>query len=129
MTVEFSIYFFYIQNIFPFNPTQGLFTGYILPLCICYAFSKISGNIFEIPAHLNSPSKLFAKFKPLSIVHSLSSGKVAATPILKSVPSQFSPFILYITVSWHAYKTILAQSRPQRWRQRENYSNLLSLDG
>ena len=28
------------------------------------------------------------------IVHSLSSGKVAATPILKSVPSQFSPFIL-----------------------------------
>ena len=27
-------------------------------------------------------------------VHSLSSGKVAATPILKSVPSQFSPFIL-----------------------------------
>ena len=48
------------------------------------------------------------------IVHSLSSGKVAATPILKSVPSQFSPFILKITVSWHAYKTILAQSRPQR---------------
>ena len=30
----------------------------------------------------------------LHIVHSLSSGKVAATPILKSVPSQFSPFIL-----------------------------------
>ena len=29
-----------------------------------------------------------------SIVHSLSSDKVAATPILKSVPSQFSPFIL-----------------------------------
>ena len=29
-----------------------------------------------------------------AIVHSLSSGKVAATPILKSVPSQFSPFIL-----------------------------------
>ena len=29
-----------------------------------------------------------------SKVHSLSSGKVAATPILKSVPSQFSPFIL-----------------------------------
>ena len=27
-------------------------------------------------------------------VHSLSSGNVAATPILKSVPSQFSPFIL-----------------------------------
>ena len=27
------------------------------------------------------------------IVHSLSSGKVVATPILKSVPSQFSPFI------------------------------------
>ena len=27
-------------------------------------------------------------------VHSLSSGKVAATPILKSFPSQFSPFIL-----------------------------------
>ena len=27
-------------------------------------------------------------------VHSLSSGKVAATPILKSVPSQFSSFIL-----------------------------------
>ena len=27
-------------------------------------------------------------------VHSLSSGKVAATPILKSVPSQFWPFIL-----------------------------------
>ena len=27
-------------------------------------------------------------------VHSLRSGKVAATPILKSVPSQFSPFIL-----------------------------------
>ena len=27
-------------------------------------------------------------------VHSLSPGKVAATPILKSVPSQFSPFIL-----------------------------------
>ena len=27
-------------------------------------------------------------------VHSLSSGKVAATPILKSIPSQFSPFIL-----------------------------------
>ena len=27
-------------------------------------------------------------------VHSLSSGKVAETPILKSVPSQFSPFIL-----------------------------------
>ena len=27
-------------------------------------------------------------------VHSLSSGKVAATPILKSVPSQFSPFVL-----------------------------------
>ena len=47
-------------------------------------------------------------------VHSLSSGKVAATPILKSVPSQFSSFILKITVSLHAYKTILAQSRPQR---------------
>ena len=30
----------------------------------------------------------------VSIVHSLSSGKVAATPILKSVPSKFSPFIL-----------------------------------
>ena len=30
----------------------------------------------------------------ISKVHSLSSGKVAATPILKSVPSQFSPFIL-----------------------------------
>ena len=28
------------------------------------------------------------------IVHSLRSGKVAATPILKSVPSQFSSFIL-----------------------------------
>ena len=28
------------------------------------------------------------------IVHSLSPGKVAATAILKSVPSQFSPFIL-----------------------------------
>ena len=26
--------------------------------------------------------------------HSLNNGKVAATPILKSVPSQFSPFIL-----------------------------------
>ena len=26
--------------------------------------------------------------------HSLSSGKVVATPILKPVPSQFSPFIL-----------------------------------
>ena len=62
-------------------------------------------------------------------VHSLSSGKVAATPILKSVPSQFSPFILEITVLLHAYKTILAQSRPQKLRQRENYSNLLSLDG
>ena len=47
-------------------------------------------------------------------VHSLSSGKVAATPILKSIPSQFSPFILEITVSLHAYKRILAQSRPQR---------------
>ena len=30
----------------------------------------------------------------VSKVHSLSSGKVAATPILKSVTSQFSPFIL-----------------------------------
>ena len=27
-------------------------------------------------------------------VHSLNSGKDAATPILKSLPSQFSPFIL-----------------------------------
>ena len=27
-------------------------------------------------------------------VHSLSSGEVSATPILKSIPSQFSPFIL-----------------------------------
>ena len=31
---------------------------------------------------------------PTIKVHSLSSGKVAAIPILKSVPSQFSPFIL-----------------------------------
>ena len=29
-----------------------------------------------------------------SKVHSLSSGKVAATPILKSVPSQFSPLTI-----------------------------------
>ena len=47
-------------------------------------------------------------------VHSLNSGKVATTPMLKSVPLQFSPFILQITVSLHAYKTILAQSRRQK---------------
>ena len=40
----------------------------------------------------DSYEQYFANF--LCIVHSLSSGKVAATPILKSVPSQFSPFIL-----------------------------------
>ena len=87
--------------------------------------SVFLGKILKMVSYKLQKRSITLKEAVTGKVHSLSSGQVEATPILKSVPSQFSPFILQITVSLHAYKTILAQSQ----RQRENYSNLLSLDG
>ena len=43
---------------------------------------------------LSSNSRIMSNEESLYKVHSLSSGKVPATPILKSVSLQFSPFIL-----------------------------------
>ena len=41
------------------------------------------------------------------------------TPILESVPSQFSPFVCEITNALHALQTIIAQNRSKSEKQRE----------
>ena len=57
----------------------------------------------NLTLHMHTLVYKYGKYPPgpkrawYGIVHSLSSGKVATTPILKSVPSQFSPFIRTLT--------------------------------
>ena len=43
-----------------------------------------------------------AHFEIMRKVHSLYSEQLVPTPILISVPSQFSPFVREITNAWHA---------------------------
>ena len=62
-----------------------------------YSVRSLEAFLFEMNRDIsgNSIDLILVSECPLSVkVHSLNSGKVAATPILKSIPSQFSPFIL-----------------------------------
>ena len=70
-------------------------------------------------------------FNNIIKVHSLSSGKVAVTPILKSVSSQFSPFAFH-SLNYSFAARLQDNSRPKlptKVETRQNYSNLLSLVG